>query len=217
MPKKAGLIIGAVVIIVVLAAFFMIQKSNPAAPSESADSTQKESSDSLNNFAKGSIASLLTAGKNVTCSLKYPEGKGTGTVFVSGKKVRGDFTTATDAAKEFKTSMIQDGEYAYIWSDADKKGTKIKVSGLPSPSPVANSKTDTSDINQEVDLSCSTWSADPSKFAVPADVEFTDVSALMEKSQGQLPAGNSTPTSPCDAITDPQNKAACISAMSGQQ
>lgn len=213
MQKKAGLLIGSIVIIVVLAAFFMIQKSNPSTSTQTADSAQNTSSQSLGDFAKGSIASLLTAGKNVTCSMKYPDGNGSGTIYVTGKKMRGEFTVKMDASKEYQSSMIQDGEYAYMWSDADKKGTKFKVSGIPSSSPAAAAKSEVVDINQEVDLKCSTWNVDSSKFVVPADVEFTDLSAMMEKVQEQSGAMKDAQKSPCDAIADSEQKAACQSAL----
>lgn len=213
MPKKAGLIIGVTVIFVVLAAFFMIQKSNPATSTQTADSAKKESGESLGDFAKGSIASLLSAGKNVTCSMKYPDGNGSGTVYVSGKKMRGEFTVMAEAPKEYKSSMIQDGDYAYMWSDVDKKGTKFKVSGIPTPSPTTTTKTEAVDINQEVDLKCSAWNVDPSMFVVPADIEFMDMSAMMEKVQEQSGMMRDSQKSSCDAIADPQAKAACQSAL----
>lgn len=194
-------------------AFFMIQKSNPSTSTQTADTAQNTSNQSLGDFAKGSIASLLTAGKNVTCSMQYPDGNGSGTVYVTGKKMRGEFTVKTDASKEYQSSMIQDGEYAYMWSDADKKGTKFKVSGIPTPSPATAAKSEAVDINQEVDLKCSTWSVDPSKFIVPADVEFTDLSAIMEKVQEQSGAMKDTQKSACDSIADPEQKAACQSAL----
>lgn len=213
MQKKAGLIIGAIVVIVVLVAFFLMQKSNPSTSSQTADTMQNQTNDdTAASMTKGSIASLLTAGKNVTCSMTYPDGKGSGTIYVSGKKMRGDFTMM-DASREYKSSMIQDGEYAYMWSDADKKGTKFKVAGIPSPSPVANAKMDTADINQEVDLNCSTWGVDPSRFVVPTDVEFTDMSSMMEQMQDQSGMMKDADKSACDAISDPQAKAACQSAL----
>lgn len=213
MQKKAGLVIGAIVIIVVLIAFFMMQKTNPSTSSQSAKETQNTTkSESLGSATKGSIASLLAAGKNVSCTMTNPDGKGTGAIYVSGKKVRGDFTTMTDPSKEFKSSMIQDGEYAYMWSDADKKGTKFKVSAIPTPTPNSASTTDAVDINQEVDMNCSTWTVDPSKFIVPADVQFTDMSAMMEGMQGQGTTNNSQ-KSICDSIADPQAKAACQSSL----
>ena len=143
----------------------------------------------------------------------YPDGKGSGTIDVSGKKMRGDFNMMVDSTKEYKSSMIQDGEYAYMWSDADKKGTKFKVAGLPSPSPTATSKSSTVDVNQEVDLKCSSWGVDPSKFVVPTDVEFTDMSAMMDKMQEQSGMMKNTQKSACDAISDPQAKAQCVSAL----
>lgn len=190
------------------------QFSKTSKTSSEINSSQKtESSESL---TRGSIANLLTSGKNVNCTMTYPDGKGSGTIYVSGHNMRGDFMVNVEAMGEVKSSMIQDGEYAYMWSDADKKGTKFKVSGLPSPSPAANSQAESVDLNQQVDLKCSAWGVDASKFTVPGDVEFTDMSAIMEKVQGQSGAVQNNQNNICDSITDPQAKAACVSALSGQ-
>lgn len=183
MQKKAGLIIGAIVIVVVLATFFLTQSSKISKPSsQTSDGLQKsEESDSLESMTKGSIAGLLSAGKNVSCTMSYPDGKGSGSVYVSGRKMRGDFTVMIDATQEYKSSMIQDGEYAYTWSDVDKKGTKFKITDIKAPSPVPGTQSQSVDIDKEVDLKCSSLGVDPSKFVVPTDVEFKDMSVMMEK------------------------------------
>lgn len=212
MPKKTGIIIGAVILMIIITFFAFNQFSNKTTPGISSEE-KAVSSDSL---TKGSIANLLTSGKNVNCTMTYPDGKGSGIIYVSGKKMRGDFMVNVESLGEVKSSMIQDGEYAYLWSDADKKGTKFKVSGIPTPSPIANSSNQSVDLNQEVDLKCSSWGVDPSKFTVPSDVEFTDMSAMMEKVQDQSGAIQDNQSNLCDSITDPQAKAACVSALSGQ-
>lgn len=211
MHKKIGIIIAAFILLVIIA-FFALNQASKTSSNKIASSEKSESSEPL---TRGSIASLLTSGKNVNCTMSYPDGKGAGTIYVSGKKMRGDFTVNVETIGEVKSSMIQDGEYAYMWSDADKKGTKFKVSGIPTPSPTANSSNQSVDLNQEVDLKCSSWGVDPSKFTVPSDVEFTDMSAMMEKVQDQSGAIQNNQSNLCDSITDPQDKAACVSALSG--
>lgn len=213
MQKQVGIVVGAAVILFIIAIIAFNQFSKTSKTSSETSSSQKtESSESL---TRGSIANLLTSGKNVNCTMNYPDGKGSGTIYVSGKKMRGDFTVNVETIGEVKSSMIQDGEYAYMWSDADKKGTKFKVSGIPAPSPTADSNNQSVDLNQEVDLKCSSWGVDPSKFTVPSDVEFTDMSAMMEKVQDQSGAIQNNQSNLCDSITDPQDKAACVSALSG--
>lgn len=209
MQKKIAVIVGGLILLVV--AFFALKQSSK--PSVNIESSPKsESSESL---TRSSIASLLTSGKNVNCTMNYPDGKGTGAIYVSGKKMRGDFTVNVESIGEVKSSMIQDGEYAYVWG-ADKKGTKFKISGIPTPSPTANAQNESVDINQEVDLKCSPWGVDASMFTVPSDVEFTDMSTMMEKMQDQSGAIQNNQSNLCDSITDPQDKAACVSAMNGQ-
>lgn len=207
MQKKAGLIIGAVVIAIVLAVFFLMQSLN--SPTQNSNSSKDAN---LESTSRGSIAGLLAAGKSVNCTMIYPDDGGSGSVYVSGKKMRGDFNVVADG-KAYKSSMIQDGDYMYMWSDADKKGTKFKITAASPSTTAPNTQTQNVDLNKEVDLQCSSEGVDPSKFVLPTDVEFTDMSAIMEKAQEPAGMTGAPSKSACDGITDPEAKASCQSAF----
>lgn len=175
----------------------------------------EQTSDSI---TKGSIKSLLGANKNVTCTTTAEDQSGTGTIFVAGSKMRGDFSTQVEG-KSMMTHMISDGQYSYMWSDEDSKGTKFKIDpDQPVPSVPAGSsvQSQTGNMDDEVDMNCSNWNPDNSKFQVPANIEFIDMSAMMENAKVQTKTGTTVPkmdSSVCDSIEDVDAKAQCLEAL----
>lgn len=200
----AGAVI-AVVIVILVAVFMMMNKSSQ--PSQATPVTEQTQTDS-EGITTGTIESILAGGKNTTCDIVYEDNTGVGKIYVSDKKMRGDFATEVDG-KAVESSMIYDGEYSYIWSGL--QGTKFKIDPtVATPDPSAKQG---ADLEQKVKMKCSSWTVDNSMFAMPADVKFTDLteSMMMQKQTGGSTAP-STSKSYCDAIADPQAKAACVSA-----
>ncbi|MDP2632421.1 MAG: hypothetical protein Q8P25_01730 [Candidatus Curtissbacteria bacterium] len=198
-PLAAG---GVVIVLIVVVALFAILKKSPQSPQTPVVSQEATTS----TQAKGSIKSLLTAGKSVSCTINnssdvsVSEGK----IYVSGNKMYGEFKVLGADAKEIQSYMIQDGENGYFWTGTT--GTKIKIDPTAA-SPTAQSDQSV-DLNQDVDMDCSSWPVDNSKFVPPANVQFTDVSEVLKQTTQGTKAN-------CDQITDPQAKAACLQ-YSGQ-
>jgi len=214
--KNVGLAIAAIVIIIVIAlGGFYLMKSSKTPTSTQTTKTQNANPSTL----KGSILSLLSGGKNVNCSIAYPDNKGTGTIFVSDKKFAGDFTTKDASGKETIGHTISDGTYIYVWSAAMTTGIKMNLADAKNTAQNAQN-TQSFDVNQQVGLNCSPWLPDNSKFTVPANIKFQDVSQLLKQFQPQVTTapktGTQTGSSPCDQIADPTAKAACVKALQGQ-
>lgn len=118
--------------------------------------------------ATQSIQSILQSGKDETCSVSYLNDLIKGTIYISNKRVRGDFA---------ENHIIYDGQYTYFWSQ--NKGTKIKndqsknMSASESAQQIANLET-VSDIN------CSPWTLDKSKFSLPEEVTFTEATQIQK-------------------------------------
>ena len=169
------------------------------------------------SLTRGSIKSLLGANKNITCKIN-PSENDEGTIYVTGSKMRGDFSTRVEG-KGMMSHMIQDGEYAYMWLDEDAKGTKMKLDfNQPVPSVPAGSsvRSQAENLDEEVDMNCSNWSPDNSKFNVPGDVEFTDLSEMLKNSMMQNKTGTTAPkmdASVCNQIEDATAKAQCLKAL----
>lgn len=206
MQKKLPFIIGGIVLIVLstVAALFLFNKTAQAP--EQIDVTS-ESQETTESSTMGSIKSLM--GKNVTCTITYPDGSGSGTVYVAGEKMRGDFVM-TAGGKETDGHMISDGEYMYSWSSAASQGTKIKINATAAQGD--SQKSNDVDLDREVEMDCDNWSVDESKFELPTGIDFMEISAGIGQTnnQGQSPALG---TDVCEQITDIEARLACTKSL----
>lgn len=213
---KTAIIIGAVVLLLAIVAFgVFMMKSKTTSPEEKAEGSMKPGvlAPVEETSSTDSIASLLTQDKNITCTINFAQNGGSGSVYVASKKMRGDFITKA-ADKTVESHMISDGTYSYFWTGT--MGTKMSIDAatkaVGTPAPGAQNQTD---LNKKVDMKCSPWSVDNSKFSVPADVKFSDVSEMMKGVTGAgTSAAPKVDVSVCNQITDAAAKASCISALS---
>lgn len=206
MNKK--LIVIVVAILAVLGGGYYVYSSQKAGVG--APGTQSGKSNAVS-----SLKDLIAKNIAQTCTYSNSEGdvENSGTMFMAGGKVRGDFETKMKDGKTTKSHMIVDGNTSYIWSDDSNMGfkstfdekagttTSSKDSGTPA-------ETGSFDASAGMDYKCSPWSADASKFALPKGVTFqsfgvpptapekgsTEPGAAGEKS-------NSSQCSYCDSLT----------------
>ncbi len=106
---------------------------------------------------------------------KTEVGDSTGTVFISGKKIRGDFVSKVSieglgAMSDIKTYMISDGESVYTWSSMTTDGYKAPVTKEVPKETHATVPTD-----QELDYKCVVWKIDESKFSLPTNITFKSI------------------------------------------
>ena len=123
----------------------------------------------------GSVNELIARGGDYECTFSHSTDAAysTGTVFVSGKKMRGDFNSTTKLAANIKmeSHMISDGEFLYNWSSAMPTGFKMAIAESSNATSTAGSQA--LDYNQKLDYDCKAWTADASKFVIPAEIKFT--------------------------------------------
>lgn len=218
MSKQMTLIIAAVVILLIVGvAGFTLMRNNLSSPAETAQvkSSPTSTTNAQTSPTKGTLQSLISGGQNLSCEINMEQGGGT--TYVSGKKMRGDFTVDVDG-KQMLSHMIGDGEFMFMWTDGVSQGTKFKIDpNSPRPSVSASGQAQVADLNQEVDLKCNPWTPDPSKFVLPAGVTFADMSQMLQSLPSAAGSGNpgvpSVDKSICDQITDPAGKAACLKAV----
>ncbi len=196
------------VLLVGAGAYLNLSKSAKIAPQPSVTKEQPKTSPS---GVTGTLKSLF--GKNQYCVVTYPDNGGSGTVYVSGNKFRGDFTTKIAGEKEVTSQVVSDGIYTYVWSSESPTGIKMKIDVT---SPTASAQTGNFNLDQEVGLNCSPWGVDASKFAVPTNIQFTDLSS-MTAPKAESGTTKTQTASPCDQISDPTAKAACVNALNSNQ
>lgn len=207
MFKNKTLIIAVLVLAVLLVgagAYLKLSKSANVTPKVAQEQPKSSPSNPVEN-----LKSLLSGGRTVNCTINNPDKSGT--VFISDKKFRGDFVTKDSNGKTVDSHVISDGTYTYIWSSSSPSGIKMKVDIT---SAEASAQAKNFNLDEQAGLNCSPWGVDASKFAVPTNVQFTDFTQMMNQAQPKATTGTQTQgSSPCDQISDPSAKAACVNAL----
>ncbi len=125
----------------------------------------------------GSVNELIARGGDYECNFSHTTDVSDtiGTVFISGKKMRGDFNSSTKVGTNMKieSHMISDGEYLYNWSSSVPMGFKVAIAKTENATSTPGSSG--LDYNQKLDYDCKAWTVDASKFVIPAEIKFTTI------------------------------------------
>ncbi len=204
--KKIAIIITITVLVGGVGAYMLLKKdsNNSAKPSSSQSvSTKVETSDA-------SINDLLTRNASLRCTYDVQDGgsKNSGTAYFSGAKdMYGEFTNTTKTSSS-TAYVIRTGDTQYVWQKDAKQGYKADVSAYDKKKQEQMSQQ--LDPNKKYNFKCQNWDKDPSKFEVPSNIKFQDISAQLNQAQG---ASQEAKEKACDAITDPAAKNACKNAL----
>lgn len=156
----------------------------------------------------GSVGELLKDGKDVTCTFERTDAAGSmkGVVFVTRTgRMAGEFSLQSLPFGAMDMKVIRDGDYGYTWGfPSATQGTKVKLDDEGKP--IKENKKEGPSIDDEMNYICKTWRVDESKFTPPSDVEFQDISAMVEQIQGAK-------CGVCDNIPDATAKGNCLKAM----
>lgn len=166
-----------VLLAVIVGGYFIINsnKGVPATPEVFTETQTGEQMMETNGLPaqtgkKMAFSEFIKSGGTYKCEVKQAmsDFENSGTVYVDGANVRGEFSTIAEGRPIDTFFIVKDG-YTYTWSSAaPTMGFKIKVA--------AETTTDTSqtyDWKQGVgDYNCQAWTADASMFIPPANVTF---------------------------------------------
>jgi hypothetical protein len=103
--------------------------------------------------------------KNIPQTCVYKAGENSGTVYLSGGKMRGDFETTVENAPQ-KSHMIIDGKTTYIWVDGQTTGYKVVSEESE------NTLTESFNVNQSYNYSCKPWIVNGGVFTPPSGINF---------------------------------------------
>lgn len=203
--NKKVVITGVVVVLLLIAGFLVMKgRSNPVV---TPTTTQEQ------NTSPTSLKDLISKGIAQSCT--YSNESSTGTIYVSGGKVRGDFDTTIEG-KVTKSHMIVDGSNSYIWSDGSKDGIKMTFDASATPAANATSSpVGGFDSAANMNYKCGVWSADPSVFTLPAGVTFMSFGNIPGSSPAAGKPGTtdtSSQCSYCDSLTG-DSKSQCLTAL----
>jgi len=192
---KLSLVIISAVLLSACTAKAPIGTENQAGEDKTTDTEQSQST---------SMRDLLAMGKNQRCmvSTSTTDDDGTktdtvGTIYISGNKIAQEVNVvSTDKDMPVvNMRMITDGEFMYSWNTESKdQGMKIPMTD-PSDGGVKNTngQSESVDLDNKVDMKCSSWTVDNSKFVIPTDVHFTDLSEMIKNiptMPANIPTGN---------------------------
>jgi len=200
MNKKVLIVIGVVLLLALGGWFYMnSKKANVAPATETATGTQQPS-------AATSLKDLITKGIAQTCT--FTNDGTSGSVYVSGGAVRGDFDTVANGATT-KSHMIVKDNSSYIWTDGQTTGIKMTYDPNATPAASASATSGSFDAGANMNYKCSAWLADSGKFTLPTGVTFT---SFTPPSTG----ATSSQCSYCDSLTG-DSKTQCLTALKCSQ
>lgn len=202
-----NLFIGIAVLLLLGGGYFYFSKS-PASPIKKATS----------GLIKGNIQDLFEKGTNMTCTFKYVEDENTseGTIYVSGKKMRGNFSLRQADGAAFASNVIRDETYGYTWMEGQAQGTKIKIETseeILEESSENNKKNELFALdNKDIDYDCKPWSVDNSMFTPPTNVKFQDISSQVKQMKEVTGLEAESQCDSCTQFTNKMAREQCLQA-----
>lgn len=154
-----------------------------------------------------SMKELMASNASQQCTFAEPQSDTSGTIYVSGGKVRGDFETKSESGT-VSGHMIADSSTVHTWMDGMSQGFKASFDVAATADKNMEAQ-QSLNPDKKLDYRCSPWQADRSKFELPAGVTFTDMSAMMQQSAG---GSGASACSACDMAPEPQ-KSQCKAAL----
>jgi hypothetical protein len=212
---RIALIVGAFLLIGAGGLLFLNKSkiSSPSSYSSPSPSAEQES--------KSSLLDILESGATQNCTFTYNDkgSKTEGSVYIEGTtKMRGDIKLTSSDNKVTNFSMIRVSDTTYVWGFQGNTGYKMSVS----PKELSTNDYVKGYLNTDykTDYKCENWNPDSSKFAVPTNVKFTDLTNLMkEVMPNSSPSSSSSPNtsycSACNTMTG-QAKTYCIAQYCAQ-
>ncbi|MDO8497428.1 MAG: hypothetical protein Q7S61_02680 [bacterium] len=212
--SKQIIVVAVIVILLGAGGFFFMSKDSTNTKSP----TDEVSQEGMTEKTGGpkSIKDLFSLGTAQQCTFKDTAENG-GTVYVSGGKMRGDFTTVS-GNKTIQSHMIRDDKTSYVWMEGETMGYKMSVESTNQTSPQGGT-TNTQgsiDLDKKADYSCKPWVVSESMFQMPSNVQFTDLNAMMQQSppQGGTQDMKSIQCAACDTVPELTPRAQCRAALS---
>lgn len=186
-------IIGAIVaaVIVVGGGYYLLSNSGSLsmdegkAPITEADTTGDGVDDAVapagntGSVFTGTWMDLAARGGTYTCTIAVTgKAEAQGKVYVSGKNVRGDFTSLV-SGKSVQSSVLKLGDTVYVWGGGMPQGVMMSASAS-----TGSAGAETSGSGMKLDTSyqwdCAPSTTDASKFERPNGIDFIDVSKMMQ-------------------------------------
>lgn len=215
--NKALPIAIAVVVLLLLGWYFTKGSGNKAMLKS--DGEETNTIQTQNNQNSPMSLKELMAGKAQKCEVSYGDqnAETKGMVYVSGGKMRGDFTTQINGKAE-TSHVINDGKTQYMWTEGSTQmAFKMSLDSLPKNAENSTAQTNkqTLDFEAKNNYNCSSWSENNSEFEVPGNIKFTDYSEML-KSIPTTPAQGETNAGATGSVDVKAMQCAACNSLSGE-
>lgn len=165
---------GIIALVVVAGGAWYVMQGTAEAPSQEMASESRTDGATAHEsqIFSGSMQDLMTRSGSWQCDVSVTaEGITTsGTTYVSGGKIRADFTSNVPQVGNIESHMIMRDNTAYTWSNMMNRGFKFPIKGNEVEPEVSAEMA--AQVNQNYDYNCKAWSADENKFALPTGITF---------------------------------------------
>ena len=159
-----------VVIVVVVAGYFIFSKPK-SEENQNTDATAKEETNKKMAFGE-----FLKQGGPYKCEVNQTvdDFETKGTTYVNNGMIRGEYNTKVEGVDMTSIMIIRDG-YTYSWTSTLPTGFKIKNEVNSSTGEDTSYSGTYGYASQIGDYNCVAWSVDQSKFTVPTNVNFQEI------------------------------------------
>jgi hypothetical protein len=169
----------------------------------------------------GSLEDLIKLGKNYRCVMVAKAGDDliSGTNYVASDKVRSDYELAY-GDQTWHSHSIVTKEWMYSWiEEMPGQATKIKIADMDKyKSESAEEFQGAENYEADYDYQCYSWKLDQSKFDPPTDINFIDMTELIN----QMGISDETKSNMdencvvCDMIADEATRNTCRQSLNCQ-
>lgn len=224
MDKNKTVIIGVAILVLVslgVGSMFVKPKAKPTTPEKTTKETtatdKPKPTESEKVSGVGSVLEMFKTGKNLKCTFVVDTEKNVAqTMYMAGNKMSMDFAVQAETDQPaFESHMVIDQDIAYMWTSLTKKGSKMDLTEFQNEEtnqPTGDTSKYTGELNKQVSYTCDPWLlVDNSKFELPSDVEFIDVTASMKALQDQVNSGElqESTCKMCETLGTPDIVAKC--------
>lgn len=142
------------------------------------EQSQKSDNEDGNYFE--TLTDLMARGKSMKCTYNQKvdsENTADGTIYMSGGNARTEIIANKGTANEAEMYAIINKDWVYSWTNGSSTGYKMTVEASELDK---KNKEAVSDLAKEINFKCASWKKDSSKFKIPSNINFQDMSEMME-------------------------------------
>ncbi len=210
----------AVAVVGYLAYTTVLNKPDSQLEESMIEETTLDDTDSVDSVS-GSIFDLVGM-NNKMCTYTYEDGEvlSNGSIYAANsEQMYGEIDTVINNETRLMRILYLT-DFMYVWDQTTKEGMKVSRESFD-PSDFENFEGDATmpDLNYTAnyDFDCTNWDVDNSLFNVPSDVNFVDMSAMIETfNSSNSPTGvmnNQDMCGACQSIQDASARADCLAAL----